>query len=45
MLFDEVIDSWLKYKEKNVKESTFEQIEVIVRLHIRPFSAKKSAEN
>lgn len=41
MLFDEVIDSWLKYKEKNVKESTFEQIEVIVRLHIRPFFGKK----
>lgn len=41
MLFDEVIEEWLKYKKKNVKESTFEQLEVVIRLHIRPFFEKK----
>lgn len=41
MLFGEVIEEWLKHKKKNVKESTFEQLEVIVRLHIRPFFGNK----
>lgn len=42
MLFDEVVKEWLyEYKKPNVKESTFEQIEVIVRLHILPFFGKK----
>lgn len=41
MLFDEVIEEWLKYKKKNVKESTFEQLEVIIRLHVRPFFGNK----
>lgn len=41
MIFDEVIEEWLKYKRKNVKESTFEQIEVITRLHIKPFFGNK----
>lgn len=41
MLFDEVIEEWLKYKKKNVKESTFEQLEVIIRLHVRPFFRSK----
>ncbi|WP_336636919.1 hypothetical protein [Lysinibacillus fusiformis] len=41
MLFDEVIEEWLNYKKKNVKESTFEQLEVIIRLHVRPFFGNK----
>lgn len=41
MLFEEVIDEWLKYKKKTVKESTFDQIEVIARLHIRPYFGNK----
>lgn len=41
MLFNEVIDEWLKYKKKNVKETTFEQLEVVARLHIRPFFGNK----
>ena len=37
MLFEEVAKEWLyDYKKTNVKESTFEQLEVIVRLHILP---------
>lgn len=41
MIFDEVVEEWLKYKKKNVKESTFEQLEVITRLHIKPFFGNK----
>lgn len=43
MMFDEVAYEWLNdYKKANVKESTFEQLEVIVRLHIVPhFENKK----
>lgn len=41
MLFEEVIKEWLKYKSKNVKDSTFEQLEVIVRLHVKPFFGSK----
>lgn len=37
MLFDEVAKEWLHdHKKANVKESTWEQLEVIVRLHILP---------
>ncbi|MEC0271895.1 tyrosine-type recombinase/integrase [Peribacillus frigoritolerans] len=42
MLFEEVAKEWLyDYKKSNVKESTFEQLEVIVRLHILPFFNNK----
>ncbi|HJF30673.1 MAG TPA: site-specific integrase [Sporosarcina psychrophila] len=42
MLFEEVADEWLNdHKKANVKESTFEQLEVIVRLHILPFFGNK----
>jgi integrase len=37
MLFEEVAKEWLfEHKKASVKESTFEQLEVIVRLHILP---------
>ena len=42
MLFDEVSNEWLyEYKKANVKESTFEQLEVVVRLHINEFFGNK----
>ncbi|MFT4399411.1 hypothetical protein ACMX2I_04935 [Bacillus sp. SW14] len=42
MLFDEAVKNWLEYKKANVKESTFIQLEVIVRNHIMPtFGDKK----
>lgn len=42
MLFDEVTKDWLEHKKANVKESTFVQLEVIVRNHILPtFGHKK----
>ncbi|MED4455949.1 site-specific integrase [Metabacillus fastidiosus] len=42
MLFKDVATEWLyEYKKDNVKESTFEQLEVIVRLHILPYFGKK----
>lgn len=36
MLFEEVAKEWLEHKEMTVKESTYKQTEVIVRLHILP---------
>lgn len=36
MLFGEVVDSWYKHKSHELKDSTIEQIEVIIRLHIKP---------
>lgn len=42
MLFEEVAKEWLyEYKKVDVKESTFEQLEVIVRLHILPYFGNK----
>lgn len=42
MLFDEVTKDWIEHKKANVKESTFVQLEVIVRNHILPtFGHKK----
>lgn len=42
MLFDEAVKDWLEHKKANVKESTFVQLEVIVRNHIMPtFGVKK----
>lgn len=42
MLFEEVANEWLyEHKKVNVKESTFEQLEVIVRLHILPHFGSK----
>lgn len=36
MMFEEVVDSWLAHKKNELKASTFRQIEVIIRLHIKP---------
>ncbi|MFN0224047.1 tyrosine-type recombinase/integrase [Paenibacillus sp. KR2-11] len=36
MLFGEVVDAWFKHKAKELKDSTIDQVEVIVRLHIKP---------
>lgn len=42
MLFEEAAREWLyDYKKDDVKESTFEQLEVIVRLHILPYFGTK----
>lgn len=42
MLFEDVADEWLfEHKKANVKDSTFEQLEVIVRRHILPYFGKK----
>ncbi|SDZ59729.1 Site-specific recombinase XerD [Evansella caseinilytica] len=42
MLFKEVVNDWLEHKKANVKESTFVQLEVIIRNHILPtFGDKK----
>jgi integrase len=42
MLFGEVVKSWLEHKKANVKESTFVQLEVIIRNHVLPtFEHKK----
>lgn len=41
MLFDVVAAEWFLHKKENVKDSTIEQIEVILRLHIIPFFGNK----
>lgn len=42
MLFEDVADEWLfEHKKANVKDSTFEQLEVIVRRHILPYFGNK----
>ncbi|OZU88678.1 recombinase XerC [Virgibacillus indicus] len=42
MLFSEVANEWLfEHKKESVKDSTFEQLEVIVRLHILPYFGHK----
>ncbi|PTY76210.1 recombinase XerC [Heyndrickxia sporothermodurans] len=41
MLFEEVSKEWLEQKKSNVKETTFKQIEVVVRLHILPYFGNK----
>ncbi|MFU8649119.1 tyrosine-type recombinase/integrase [Lysinibacillus sp. RSDA_15] len=42
MLFEDAVKDWLDHKKANVKESTFVQLEVIVRNHIMPtFGDKK----
>lgn len=41
MLFGEVADQWWEQKQKEVKDSTEKQIEVILRLHIKPDFEKK----
>ncbi|WP_216831005.1 tyrosine-type recombinase/integrase [Alkalihalobacterium elongatum] len=42
MLFEDAVRDWLEHKKANVKESTFVQLEVIVRNHIMPsFGDKK----
>jgi len=42
MLFSEVTNEWLhEHKKSTVKESTFEQLEVIVRIHILPHFINK----
>src|SRR5690554_6322228 len=42
MLFEEVADEWMNvYKKNTLKDSTFRQLEVIIRLHIKPFFENK----
>jgi hypothetical protein len=42
MLFEDVAKEWLfDLKKPYVKESPFEQIEVIIRLHVLPYSGRK----
>jgi integrase len=42
MLFEDVVKDWLEHKKANVKESTFVQLEVIIRNHVLPnFGHKK----
>lgn len=41
MLGDDLLDEWLVWKKKRVKDSTYDLIERTVRLHIRPFYGKK----
>ncbi len=42
MLFEDVSNEWLnEYKKESVKESTFEQLEIVVRMHIDPFFGNK----
>ncbi|GGF73321.1 site-specific integrase [Paenibacillus albidus] len=41
MLFSEVVEIWMKHKRSNLKDSTFEQVETIVRLHILPYFGNK----
>ncbi|WP_255286547.1 MULTISPECIES: tyrosine-type recombinase/integrase [unclassified Bacillus (in: firmicutes)] len=42
MLFDDAVKDWLEHKKANVKESTFVQLEVIIRNHVLPtFGHKK----
>jgi integrase len=41
MLFEEVAKQWIEHKSSNLKDSTFAQVEVIIRLHILPYFGKK----
>ena len=42
MLFEDVADEWMNVYKKNIlKDSTFRQLEVIIRLHIKPFFDNK----
>lgn len=45
MKFQEVVDSWFDQKERTVKDSTLEQLEVIKRLHIEPYFSHKRVFN
>lgn len=45
MKFQEVIDSWYSQKERTVKDSTLEQLEVVKRLHIEPYFSHKRIIN
>jgi len=42
MTFGEVADAWFEHKRAELKDSTYEQLEVIVRRHIKPqFESKR----
>lgn len=41
MLFGEVVDEWMENKKRELKDSTYRQTEVIIRLHIKPGFEKK----
>lgn len=41
MLFGDVVDEWVEYKRRELKEPTFRQLEIIVRLHIKPGFERK----
>lgn len=45
MLFGEIVEQWWEQKRKEIKGSTEEQVEVILRLHIKPdFENKRVAK-
>ncbi len=42
MLFGDAADEWMNvYKKNSLKDSTFRQLEIIIRLHIKPFFENK----
>ncbi|WHY71283.1 tyrosine-type recombinase/integrase [Fictibacillus enclensis] len=42
LMFDDVVQEWLyNHKKSSVKDSTFRQLEVIVRIHILPYFGNK----
>jgi len=42
LLFEDVVDEWYEHKIRELKDPTIKQLEVIVRLHIKPdFCGKK----
>ncbi|WP_404454004.1 site-specific integrase [Virgibacillus necropolis] len=43
--FKTVIDDWFSQKKRTVKDSTFEQLEVIKRLHIEPYFGRRRLFN
>ncbi|MGG3691434.1 site-specific integrase [Heyndrickxia ginsengihumi] len=45
MPFEFVVEQWLKWKKQSTKDSTFRQLEVIIRNHVKPaFGHKKIAK-
>ena len=42
LMFDDVVHEWLyNHKKSSVKDSTFRQLEIIVRIHILPYFGNK----
>lgn len=45
MVFQEVIDKWFEYRRSTQRDSTYEQTEVVKRLHIEPFFGHRKLFN